>query len=266
MLRAFLNFSHTKLTLRRSLWSYSKVQHLYRLVNGIPDLRWGIVRNVLKKRGTVFCDYISCHNHGIYSNLTTSLEDIITLYRAGIHVNRIDYSAGMNWFKDEIGKDVYPDFFGDLKSGILDLPKELTFDAFDVHKIYKQLPLGDLCKAASILFYPSSSVINMTTAMVTSSGVSPGRSVAIVYRGTDKSSEIRPAPVKDYIRVANEILREGAADFDIVVQTDQEQVRDEIIANFRGRCRFFKELPVTGGSTAIHKLEFGTEIKMGREE
>src|SRR5262249_17258167 len=172
MLRTFLDFSRTKLTLRRSLWSYSKVQHLYRLVNGIPDLRYGIARNVFKNRGTVFCDYVSWHNHGIYSNLSTSLEDIITLYRAGIHVNRIDYSVGMNWFKDEIGKDVYPDFFGSLKSGILDIPKELTFNAFDVHNIYKQLPLGDLCKAASILFYPSSSVISMATAMFTSSAVS----------------------------------------------------------------------------------------------
>src|SRR5262249_44688526 len=59
---------------------------------------------------------------------------------------------------------------------------------------------------------------------------------------------------------------EGAADLDIVVQTDQEQAREEIVANFGGRCRFFNELPVTRGSTAIHQLEFGTEIMMGREE
>ena len=271
MLSSFLDFSRTKITLRRSLWSYSKVQPLYRLVNGlyrlvyeIPDLRYGFAMNVLKKRGTVFCDYISCHNSGIYSNVSTSLEDIITLYRAGIKVNRIDYSAGMNSFKDEIGKDVYPDFFG--KSGILDISKELTFNASDVHKIYKQLPLGDLCKAASILFYPSPSVINVTNAMITSSGVVPERSVAICYRGTDKSSEIKAAPVKDYIRVANEILGEGAGHLDIVVLTDQGQVRDEIITNFRGRCRFFNELPVTRGRTAIYNLAFGTAIKMGREE
>src|SRR5262249_14379371 len=226
----------------------------------------GIARNFSKKKGNVFCDYISYRNHGIYSNVSTALEDILTLLRVGINVNRIDYSAGMNWFKDEIDKDVYPEFFGNLRSGILDIPKGLTFNAFDVHKVYKHLPLGDLCKAASILFYPSSSVINMANAIITSSGVLPERSVAIVYRGTDKSSEVRSAPVEDYIRVANEILREGAADLDIVVQTDQEQARDEIVANFGGRCRFFNELPVTRGSTAIHQLEFGTEIMMGREE
>jgi len=268
MLNTLLDFSHTKLTLRRSLWSYSKVQYLYRLVNGIriPDLRYGTTRNVFKKGGNVFCDYVSYHNHGIYSNVSTALEDIVTLYRAGINVNRIDYSAGMNWFKDEIGKDVYPEFFGNLKSGILDIPTKLTFNAFDVHKIYKQLPLGDLCRAASILFYPSSSVLNMANAMITSSGVSPERSIAIIYRGTDKSSEVRPASVQEYIRVATEILQEGATDLDIVIQTDQEQARDEIIANFRERCRFFNELPVTRGGTVIHKLEFGTEVMMGREE
>ena len=265
-----MDFSQTKISLRRSLWSYSKVQHLtsalYMFVNGIPSLRWGVARNFSKRNGITFCDYASYHDFGIYSNVSTALEDILTLYRAGINVNRIDYSAGMNWFKDEVGKDVYPEFFANLRSGILDIRKGLTFKAWDVHKVYKQLPLRDLCKAASILFYPSSSVIDMVNAMVTSSGMSPERSVAIVYRGTDKGSEVRPASVKDYIGVTNEILRERVEDLDIVVQTEQEQVRDEILANFGGRCRFFNELPVTRGGTAIHQLEFGAEIRMGREE
>jgi hypothetical protein len=265
-----VDFSHTKISPRRSLWSYSKVQHIasawHHLINRIPALRYGVATNVYKRDGNCFCDYVCWNNFGFYSNLSTALQDILTLYRANINVNRIDYSVGMNWFKHEIGKDVYLEFFARLRSGILDIPKGLQFNAFDVHKVYKQLPLGDLCKAASMLFYPSSSVMNMVNTMITSSGLSPERSVAIVYRGTDKSSELRQPSIDDYIQVANKILRQGPPDLDVVIQTDQEQARDKIAASFGGRCRFFNELPVTRGNIAIHQLEFGTEIMMDREE
>jgi hypothetical protein len=264
-----MDFSRTTISLRRPPWSYSKVQAFYRFMTGVPTLptlRYGIAKSLSKKGGEFFCDYVSSYNFGLYSNISTTLEDVLTLYRAKINVNRIDYSAGMNWFKDKKDKDVYQEFFSKAKSGPLKIPKQLRFNSWDVHKVYKQLPLGDLCKAASILFSPSLSVVNIANAMTTSSGVSPERSIAIIYRGTDKSSEVRLAAVEDYIRVANEILRKRAADFEIIVQTDQEQVRNQILTSFDGRCRFFKELPVTRGSTAIHQLEFGTEIMMSRED
>jgi hypothetical protein len=101
--------------------------------------------------------------------------------------------------------------------------------------------------------------------MVISSGISPERSIAICYRGTDKSSETKLAPVGDYIQVANDILQRSAADLEIIVQTDQEQARDTILAHFGQRCRFFKDLPVTRGHIAIHNL-IGKEIMLGRED
>ena len=266
-----MDFSHTKIYLRRPLSSYSKVQYLgealYRFIHPqVPFLRYGRAKNLYKKDGYLFCDYLSRHNQGLYSNASTALEDIITLYRAGINVVRVDYSAGMGWFKDVNGKDVYEEFFKRPVPGVLNFPKRLTFDAYDVHKPYKQLPLRDLCRVASIFFSPSQAVIKLATDMAISSGVSPERSIAIVYRGTDKNTEIKLAPVGAYIKVANDILQTTAADLEIIVQTDQEQARDTILAHFGQRCRFFKDLPVTRGSTVIHRLNFGAEILMSRED
>jgi hypothetical protein len=102
--------------------------------------------------------------------------------------------------------------------------------------------------------------------MAISSGVSSERSIAIYYRGTDKSTEVGLAPVSEYIQAANDILQKSAEDLEIIIQTDQEQVRDAILAHFGQRCRFFKDLPVTRGSTAIHHLKFGEEIMMSRED
>jgi hypothetical protein len=170
----------------------------------------------------------------------------------------------MSYFKDVKYKDVYEAFF-ERPTGILKLPKQLTFKSSYVHESYKELPLSELCKAASIFFSPSRAVIKLAADMVISSGVSPERSIAICYRGTDKSIEVKLAPVGEYIQVATDILQKSAADLEIIVQTDQEQIRNAILAHFGQRCRFFKDLPVTRGSIAIHNL-LGTEIMMRREE
>jgi len=171
----------------------------------------------------------------------------------------------MSYFKDVKDKDVYETFFDRPAPGIFKLPSPLTFKSSDVHKPYKELPLGELCKAASIFFSPSRAVIKLAADMVISSGCSPERSIGICYRGTDKSTEIKLAPVREYIQVANDILQKSAADLEIIVQTDQEQVRDAILAHFGQRCRFFKDLPVTRGNIAIHNL-LATEIMMSRED
>ena len=265
-----MDFSHTKITLRRSIWSYSKIQRgvraLHSYLYGIPDLRWGIVRNISKKRGQIFCDYISNQNQGLYSILSTTLDDILRLARNGIYVDRIDYSQSMHFFKGQVGKDVFPDFFKELRFDISDIPNELMFDAFDVHKIYKHLPLADLSRAASIFFHPSSSVVNTVNELVRSSGVIPERSIAVIYRGTDKSSEIKLAPVEDYIRAIDFILCDSDNDLSVIIQTDQQQVRDQVLAYFGKKCHFFSQLPATRGSTALHQLDFGKEIMMSREE
>ena len=96
-----MDFSHSKISLRRPLSSYSKVQYLqyvlyriyyaaYRFIHGIPALHYGCANNLYKKNGYLFCNYLSRYNSGLFSNVSTALEDIITLYRARINVVRID--------------------------------------------------------------------------------------------------------------------------------------------------------------------------------
>ena len=130
-----MDFSHTNITLRRSIWSYGKVQRivaaLHRHFYGIPDLRWGAIANISKKHARVCCKYVPHHNFGLYSNLSTALEDVLALVRSGINVSQIDFSVGMEWFKDEVGKDVYPEFFDKTRFNVNDVPKGLKFGAFE---------------------------------------------------------------------------------------------------------------------------------------
>lgn len=271
-----VDFLHTKISLRRPIWSYSKLQHslafmkrclsISRYPYGIPELRWGSVRNINYRDGHISCDYVSQHSSGLYSNMSTTLEDVLVLRRIGIDVMRIDYTIGMRHFKDEVGKDVYPEFFDATMFAFSKIPQELRFFAFDVHKVYKEMPLGDLKKASLSLFHPSSSVIRVASELIRSSGVVPGRTIAVIYRGTDKSSDSKLATVDDYIGIVDKILHDSPGVFSVLIQTDQEQARERMLGHFGKRGRFFRQLPVTRGKAAIHQLAFGKDINMGREE
>jgi hypothetical protein len=232
----------------------------------IPTVQFGFVSNVQRDGGGVSCDYFSLHDSGLYSNVTTALHDVLVLHHAGITVRKIDFSAGMTFFKDDIGKDVYPLFFEASRERGTALPADLTFNAYDVHKVYKRLPLQALSKAADVLFKPSPTVFNVAQEIVKAAGVEPTRTIAICYRGTNKGKEVSLAPIDHYIAVVENIGKVTGIYFDILIQTDQAQARQAIMDRFGPRVRFFKDLPVTTGSTPIHKLEFGTEVTLTRED
>jgi hypothetical protein len=234
-------------------------------IDTIPATQFGFVANIERDGGGVSCDYFSLHDAGLYSNVTTALHDVLVLHHAGVTVRRIDFSAGMTFFKDNIGKDVYPLFFEASRGQAAELSGDLIFDAYDVHKVYKHLPLQALSKAAGVLFKPSSRVFNVAREIVKAAGVEPTRTIAICYRGTNKSKEVSLAPIDDYIAVAENIAKGAATNFDILIQTDQAQARQAIMDRFGQRVRFFEDLPVTEGSAPIHKLNFGTEVRLTRE-
>ena len=237
------------------------------MVSGvIRRVRYGMTANFQREGGGVSCDYFSLHNYGLYSNVSTALHDVLALHRAGITVRKIDYTKGMYLFKDYIFKDVYPLFFDGFREQGALLPADLAFDAWDVHKVYKELPLRALSKAANIWFKPSSTVFNMAQEIVKAAGVEPTKTIAMYYRGTDKVTEIPLVPIDHFIAVAENIDKVTATSFDILIQTDQAQARQAIMDRFSTRVRFFKDLPVTTGSTAIHNLNFGTEITLTRED
>jgi len=231
----------------------------------VPKLAWGSLENLTTRAdGSRSCEYFSETDHGLYSNVSTTMEDVITLFQHGIAVRRVDLSRGFRRFKDEPGKDVYAAFFAGIGDGLAGACRGVAFDSWDIHKPYRDLKLASLRDVAARLFPPSLAVRGCIDAMLQDSGIVPERALAIVYRGTDKGTEVTLAPVAAYIEAARAILA-AHPDLDVVVQTDQAQARDEIMAAFGDRCRFFGELPVTSGGIAIHDLQFGVEVKMRRE-
>jgi len=232
----------------------------------VPVLQFGSIVNLHRAAdGLVTCEYVHERSEGLYSNFSTAMNDVVALGKAGIGVKKLDLTRGFVLFKDQLDKDVYPAFFSGIEAGLPEICQDAAFGFMDVHEHYRGLPLARLNEIASKLYSPSRRVLDCAEAMMAEAGVMPARSIAIVYRGTDKVVEIPLAPVGDYIAIAKEILLEHP-DLEVIVQTDQAQARAEVLEAFGEKCRFFDRLPVTEGKAAMHNLNFGREIAMAREE
>ena len=214
--------------------------------------------------GRPVCVYVSTHkNFGFFSVCSTSLVDVLRLQRNEIVVDKIDFSRSMQFFKDTPGKDIYPEVF--QFRGSTSAFGGLTPNAWDVHALYKELPLEVLHSAARAFFEPSLRVRDMEVELLEEAQVVPDATIAVYYRGTDKDQEIQLAALEDYIRAIECIDGRSGAAFDILIQTDQAQARQAVTDRFGARARYFESLPVTSGSTGIHHLDFEGDLEMSRE-
>lgn len=240
------------------------------IVQFVPPLTWGTaVAWRHDAAGELGCDYLHQTNHGLFSNVTTALQDLLALSRALIEVHRIDFTASFRHFKDAAERDLYPVLFeppppAALAPRLLALGQGLDFRGQDVHKPFHTLKLRELRELAALLFTPSAAVRALEAGMLARAGVTPERALGVVYRGTDKSTEVVVPPIEAFIAAARPVLA-AEPGLQLLIQTDQAQAREAMIAAFPDRVRWFDELPVTQGATVMHNLSFGEEVAMTRE-
>ncbi len=208
-------------------------------------------------------DYYSTHNSGLFSNCSTALDDVLALRRAGGRVRRIDYSLGMGLYKDRPGKDVYERFF--RRDETVAAPDALTFNSLQVHAVYRDLPLAGLHKAALRYFRPSDEAAQLARVWADEIGLDPANTLALYYRGTDKDKEIALAPIEAYIEAARRIDAASGGRRTILIQTDERQARDAVVAAFGDRARYFAAMPVTRRGKGIHKQWLSRTLAGGGE-
>ena len=170
------------------------------LRQALPPLKFGVLCDLSIRPAGLSCEYLSTHSHGLFSNLSTTLADVIRLNQAEVTVRRIGFERGMMQFKDDAAKDVYPVFFGASAPGDVGGPIA-AFDAqTDNHKNYRDLPLAALGAHVKRYFWPSQRVLDVAQTLMERAHVNPGNTLAVCFRGTDKSKEVQLASVEDYIR------------------------------------------------------------------
>ena len=81
----------------------------------------------------------------------------------------------------------------------------------------------------------------------------PDKMISVLYRGTDKSTELVLAHPQDYLIVTQRLLEKNP-DFKVLLQTDQTQVIQMFVEALGDKVVFFEETPSTTSNSVIWNL------------
>ena len=191
-------------------------------------------------------------NCGFYSCETQVFNSLLILLRHGLTPDRIDYSLGYRHFKKDPEKDIYPDFHQIDSSQSLDFYTEVElpdsnkcqFGLYNFN-VYNQI--------ISRFFGPSNIVKERKDFLIEKYNIDFSKTISVLYRGTDKGTELTLASPQDYMTVVKNILKEHP-DFRVLIQTDQTQVIQYFHNELGDKVFWFDETPSTSTSRVIWSL------------
>jgi len=190
-------------------------------------------------------------NCGFYSNQTQAFLSTLILLSHGILPDKIDYSMGFKRFKSDPERDIFPDFYRinpdqevTPKNIILPDENRKQFEIYDF-EYYNQV--------VKRFFNPSGVVTDKWQMLTEKYDIDPEKTVSVLYRGTDKGTEVRLASPEAYLDVVKQILDQTPANR-VLVQTDQTQVLDYFKSELGNIVVSFSETPSTSGKDAMNTV------------
>lgn len=207
------------------------------------------------------------HNAGFFSNCTVTLWGIVELYRKyKILPRRIDFSKAFSLYKDQRDSkeevDLYPFLFQTRTLNSVKLNRYV--DGLDHHGIYKLIDFSSYSLLIRKYFELSDNTLKVQNTLLKKYDIDLSRTISVIYRGTDKGTEVKLANPELYLDKTRELLS-LYPDHKVIIQTDDLSVRNYFANQLGKKCFYFREMPVTPGKTVIHDL--GEEIlKMRRSQ
>lgn len=191
---------------------------------------------------------------GFYSNHTQTFLSLLILAKHGIVPDKIDYSNGFNYFanKDEQGKDIYPDFCVINKEQDIDLYKEV-FIPNENKKTFSQYNFEVYNKIVKRFFSPSNAILERKNILLQKYNLNPAETISVLYRGTDKWTEVRLAHPAKYLNLVIELFQQTTAK-KVLLQTDQAQVINYFKSELGRSVIVFDENESTYGKKAINAV------------
>lgn len=191
-------------------------------------------------------------NCGFYSNEFQVFNSLLTLLKHGIIPERIDYSLGYRHFKKDPNQDIYPDFHT--------IDQEIDLDLFvniplpDSNKYQFDLYRFDIYNQIRDRFFnPSDIIVERKNFLIDKYKFDPQKTISILYRGTDKGTELKLASPTDYLKVVKRILKDNP-NFKVLLQTDQTQVIQYFYDQLGDILITFEETPSTTSNKVIWSL------------
>ncbi len=217
------------------------------------DLRLGRQGSYNLHDGTLFCSFQS----GFFSTCSVTLWHIAeVLKRTGEMPRRIDFTQAFRWFRNaeqtSEASDMYPLFFS---PGAIDATRGLTWlPRVRYHGLYCWIDYQRFNLVMQRYFQTSEKARAFQSKWIARYGIDLAKTIAVIYRGTDKSTELSLASPLAYVDRARTIL-ERHPDFRILIQTDELAVRDLFVGEFGSRCFFIEDIPVSRHGVVVHELD-----------
>jgi hypothetical protein len=154
--------------------------------------------------------------------------------------------------RKEVGNiDLYPLLFQENR--LENIPERGGVALFDSHGRYGWLKNEGYLPFLRRWFRPADEAFKIHERILRDNKVELSKTIAVVYRGTDKNREVVLADPEEYIKNSHKLLKKNP-NCRILIQTDQTQVRDRFLAYFGDDCFFLPEIPSTSSATPIHSL------------
>jgi len=191
-------------------------------------------------------------NCGFYSNQFQVFCSLLILMTHGIIPDKIDYSMGFKHFKKDPDQDIYPLFHKINSYQTIDIFREI--DLPDANKYQKHLYNFEIYNQIIKKFFnPSDIIKDRKNYLLEKYQVDTSKTISVLYRGTDKGSELKLATPEQYMSVVKCILRENN-DFKVLLQTDQTQVIHYFHEELGDKLIVFEETPSTTTNRVIWSL------------
>jgi hypothetical protein len=192
------------------------------------------------------------HDAGFFSNCTVTLQNLAFLHPSDTKI-KVIWGGQKGWRepgrnRNNLFEDYFqPDVAWNKNDFLPFIPR------FDHHGVYEDLHYRKLRAFIKHYFTPSKVVSQRIAEFKSKYGICPENIIGVCYRGTDKSVEVSSISPECYVEETRKLLRHRP-NLMVLIQTDQEQVRDLFCKEFSGRAVYIQETPVTRSATVIHQL------------
>ena len=155
-------------------------------------------------------------------------------------------------FKKNPEQNIYPDFHQidssvkiDLFSGVQLLDSNRFQPNLYNFSIYSQI--------RNRFFNPSSIILDKKNFLKKKYNIEFEKTISVLYRGTDKGTELRLAYPLDYLYITKQLLADNP-NFKVLLQTDQTQVIQMFYDELGDKLITFEETPSTTSNNVIWNL------------
>jgi hypothetical protein len=206
------------------------------------------------------------HSSGFFSNCCVTLWNLREIQLAGEPLPlRIDYSGSFEFFRNAEQQaqrtDLYPLFF---RPAVERAVPAVRLPFVEHHGQYAFLDYRRINPVIQRYFKPSAHALDIQARLKLRYRIDPARTLAVVYRGTDKKVELLQATPEAYLRLARRLLMQNPG-YRLWIQTDERAVRDLFCEAFGERCFYLREMPVSSDGRVVHEQD-DQALSMPRSE